>query len=530
MRKRRIPIASPIPKSKWAVPVDDGASHQERQAMESWEAYGAYLAGLGFEQVACVNSKDHHSIKHGFDRHTEIQAMWQHPAGLIVYGRSYTKGGYQKDDGTYVPVTVTLGSINIQARIEVGVGREATHRSAVLIRGSGGTDPQLDGSSVRNIHDTFHSNTGTLARWLESVQSHGRFLPFDRWNTSIIRDSLYLPSELIFPVVDENDLPEGATEVHFDQNEALTHFCDKLPQPLDKVVLQWGGMKHPDKQNSNRWMDIEEGIDHFSEILSMARKRWSSDYDSALLTHWQEVALGEVGEDVGQWRAFEKGPAGLSLPVALIHARPKTGAHERLLRLLDEAPDHVLERWASVPDAGGYTLAMHAINSLFVRRIGSEGNYPGHEDVLDVLTRLYDRLGSAGVVLESDKRSVLGLVPQYYGRHGAKHISDNEIDQSIGPFIKVIEQLEEWGLPWDRTLRWRTYPNTMDPERKEGMPYFFDLEREPAPEDLRETLGSDPSAATQALMAHLGRKRLQQMAAQRSEPHSPPRARNRPGL
>lgn len=528
MRKRRIPIASTIPPAKWAIPVDEHANRRERDLMENWEEYCAYLASLGFEQVACAQSKDHQSIKHGSDRHVENYAMWQHPAGLIAHGHSYTKGGYQKSDGTYVPLCTTLSSINVQARIEVGVGREATHRSSVLIRGSGGNDPQLDGSSIRNIHDTFHGNTSTLANWLESVQSHGRFLPLERWNTSIVRNYLYLPNELIFPVANENDLPEGVEEVTFDQKEALRNFCDKLPQPLDKVVFQWVGMNHSDKQNSNRWMDIEEGIDHFSEILSLGKKRWSSDYDSILLTHWQEVALGEVGEDISKWRAFEKGPAGLSLPVALIHARPRTGAHERLFRLLDEAPDDVLARWACIPDAGGYTLALHAINALMVHRIGSDDNHP-HEDLpLGVLTRLRDRLGDMGVVLETSKRSVLGLVPQYYERHDVKYMSSMEIDQCMEPFNKVIIQLEEWGLAWNKTLRWRNYPNTMGPGKDEGKPHFFDLERQPLPEDLHDALGMDPSPATHALMSQVGRKRLQQMVAQRPEPQDRPRSL--PGL
>lgn len=529
MRKRRIPIASTIPPAKWAIPVDEHAKSRERGLMKNWEEYCAYLASLGFEQVACVQSKKHQAIEYGGAHHPEKYAMWQHPAGLIAYGHSYTTGGYQKSDGTYVPLRTELGSIDVQARIDVGVGPEAVHRSSVLIRGSGGSDPQLDGSLIRNINATFHGNTGTLANWLESVQKHGRFLPFERWNTSIVSSSVYLPNELIFPVASENDLPEGAEKVAFDQKEALKSFCDKLPQPLDKVVFQLFYRTHSDKQKSKRWVDVEEGINHFSEILSLGKKRWSSDYDSSLLTHWQEVALGEVGEDISKWRAFEKGPAGLSLPVALIHARPRTGAHERLFRLLDEAPDDVLARWACVPDAGGYTLALHAINALMVRRdgFGSGESRPNEDLPLGVLTRLRNRLGDMGVVLETSKRSVLGLVPQYYERYDTKYISRMEIDQCMEPFNKVINQLEEWGLAWDRTLRWRSYPNTMNPHKREGNPYFFDLERPPVPKDLHDALGAEPSPATRVLISLVGRKRLQQIVAQQPEPQGEPRSRPR---
>lgn len=507
MRKRRIPQARPIPRSSWAIPVSEEQRQEERELMRDWAAYGTYLERLGFERVRSVESQNHQSLAGKYSgKEVETHELWQHRAGVVLHTHSYTSGGYTKQDGTVEPVRKQLGSANIHTRIDLGVGRENTHRAACAISGSGGTDPQLDGSSIRNISDIFHSNTGTLSRWLENIQQYGKFLPFDQWNTSTMRDSMYLPNELVYPLTElDEDVSVSDGRVHFDHHEALVAMCDTLPEGLDQVVRDLAGERGSAKNDGRRWMDVEIGIDQFSEILSMGKKRWRDSLDVELLTHWQEVALGEHGEDPSTWRMEETGSAGLTLPVALICARRETGAGTRLLAAMDAASDETLRRWATKPDAGGYTLALHAVNRLFCDR-GMIDRAPQDTLCQDVFTKLHERLGKAGVVLETDKRSFLGLATQYVAKRESHHIDPRHIDQCLADFNQIVDLVDGWGLDWDQSLKWRDYPNTV---MKEGMPHFFDLERAPEEQDLLDAMAGRAMIDQQeTLLGRVRKKRL----------------------
>lgn len=492
----------------------------ERELKDSYEAYEELLRAYGFEKVHAVRSLTHSSLEYSSARRPEDWAIWHHPAGLIGFSHSSTWGGYPKSDGTVEPVQKKLGSFSVSTRIDMGTGSELQHRAAVGIRGGGSVDLQLDGRNVRSVSDRVHSNTSELKDFLGQVQRFGRFLPIDQWESPTIRESLYIPMEHLVPL---EALPGGqrmkAAELYatVDMEEKWEAFLSSLPssvQPLFRSQrasdLREEAEREAEKKNpgSRRkgllWDPVELSLKHYSEALFFAKKRWAGSYDSELLTHWSYVALGQRGGDIANWRAFEKGPAGLNLPMVLIYGKRTAPMADQVLRLLDEAPLDVLRRWATEPDAAGYTLGLHAINRVFVEWHLSN-HQPKVDVVLGVLEKLYERLGPEGLPMATAHRSVMGLALQFTPNGGS---ADGNHHVAQEAFSRIALRLEEWGLPWDQHLRWRNYPNLFSKE--EGQPTFFRKDGPVAFEDWKALLGERATIGLkplEALMRHKGLER-----------------------
>ena len=480
MEKFPIKIPASRARRSWQIQIPEGVN--EREAMADYAAYGALLESLGFEKVSEVRSLSHQSMAYRNEGPVESYTIWNHPAGLIGYSRSYTGGGYTQTDGTFVPVTQALGSFHVEMRMDIGTGSELQHAAAVgLSGGSGGVMVQLDGSQVRELSLNLHSNADTLLNRLESIQRHGRFLPLSKWKDIGKEDWFYLPPELALPLL---EIPGGKKlddykEIYalHDMNEKWASFFDTLPEGVGEFLRWCGENKRRSEEksasgvsrNGLRWDPVEFSVKRYSEALFFAGKRWRGSYDGALLDLWSKVAMGEEGETVDPiaWRAYEKGPGGTNLPVAMLYTKSNRSMPEQLLELLEKAPLAVLRRWATEPDAAGYTLGLHAVNRVLV-----EGTLPSYhapeglvEGVLDVL---YSRLGAAGLPMATQTRSVMGLPLQLKEEKWGKPENALRIQSE---FSDLILKFEGWGLPWNQDLRWRNYPNLF--QATEGKPFFF---------------------------------------------------------
>lgn len=457
------PIRLPPPRTPrtWQVRMPKLPERQsEHRLMRDYAAYTAYLEQAGFERVHSVTSASHSSFEFRAKPPAETFDLFHHPEGLVLLAHSFTFG----DEAP------ALGSLSVHAVVDTGTGPELQHRAA-SIRGSGSTNLHLDGSQTRIVSTVVHSNADALEDFLSGLQAHGRLLPLREWKDDRETCSIHVPPEHFVPLLSSptgEPLKTGALYGHFDMHAAREAFLAALPVDLAGLLaFQLKGpepVTDPDRapRKGLRWDPVELGLKRFSEALFFAGKRWRGSFDHALLEHWSRVALGEEGDDPTGWRAFEAGPAGLSLPVALLYVKNPAQRSDALLRLLEEAPLDVLRRWATEPDASGYTLGLHVLNRAFVDRTLDRyaPDLPTLERALDVLM---DRLGPEGLPMATETRSAMGLPLQFN-----PSVNDSGRAKSLAgahrDFAALVAKLEGWGLPWDQHLRWRTYPNIFDRE------------------------------------------------------------------
>lgn len=472
MEKKIIHIPGKRKTSTWQIPVLQDS--REREAMNDFDSYEAILTAYGFTRIHATRSIPHPTLSYLHEKKkTHDYVLWQHAAGILAHGHSYTRGGYTDSDGTSVPVTKTLGSITIETYMDCGTGAELQHRAGVHCGagGSGGTLPQLDGSDIRRISNTFHSNTTLFKDFLTQSQPYGRFLPLDQWPMDEDIRKLYLPNEFALPLdkVPATTPNEIKTFLESqDYNLLWEQFTKKLPPNIQRFFGSERKLKqgdNPPQRKGLRWDPVELSLKQFSEALFFSKKRWRGSFDSEILTHWSRAALGELGDNPDEWRPYEKGPAGLSLPIALLYAKPGAKKEQAFLDLLRTAPLDVLDQWATKPDAAGYTLGLHIINRVFSDRILT--HKLEIEVILGALDILHERLGSKGLPMATATRSVMGLPLQFCPDMTPKEKTWAETQQE---FLQVIKKLEEWGLDWNIHLRWRNYPNLFRDKEK---PTFF---------------------------------------------------------
>lgn len=507
MQSQPIKIPRPTLPSRFAVPLLEGKD--ERDAMRDFDLYTQLLKDWGFERKLHSTSLSHQKIKQKLSEKLEKHEIWIHPAGVFADLASYTTGGYNRSDGVYEPVRQGLSSINLTALIDTGNGGEIQHRAAVSIRGAGGITPQFDGTEIRVLSEHIHSNTGgSLYKFFKMCQQYGRLLPFERWGTCTDRLHLDIPAEIITPIeqVQEGQTLEDILQ-HCDRRADLKRCEDQLPASVVTLMDKPDWAQNEPKKDKNVrstrglvWDPIEFGIREFSEAMFLAGKRWPKPAEHELLDHWHRVALGEMGNvlDPERMRAYEMGPAGLSLPVALLYAKRSTPTAGLLLnQLLEAAPDKILKLWASEVDASGYTLSLRAIARVFTER-ALDSHAPPDVDVLEILHR---RIGNDGIILSTPKRSLLGLPIQQVSQKR----SEKETTVSQQEFSHIIERLDAWGLPWNINLRWRNYPNLY---QDEGKPTFFQIDGPVNKEQLKQLLRGQDMSALDPVLARLEQLQL----------------------
>ena len=462
----RIRVFSNRHPRSWEIPVSSVPDKDRPYIRDhrSAETIEKELLDLGFERVASVTSLSHYKVRqdpqwrHAGERPNEYM-LWVHPAGVIARGHTYhTSNGSWQESDVREPVT-TVETVDFTFAVEFPEGRERRHQSNCGVTGGGGVTLGIDGSSVRvGTNSVKPSQEGLMGDFLKRQQLNGRFLPLERWPAG---HSVYLDAEFILPFPDEASLPAQA--VHKDESleaafgtsreEAVKAFVGALPEKCRPLFER--SLNRP-KPEVRQWPLVEESVDQYTEALALAGKRWATDAERALLRHWSQVALGEQGEDVEQWRAFERGPAGLSLPVALLYARDWQETLPRLVKAIEEAPAAVANEWAAAVDKAGFTLPLRVLHRAFSTYTSPDAAVPP-EALATVLTALQSR-SALPLRWETPQRTPLGLVLECTPRYNR---TIGGLDRDVKAFWETLRLAEGMGLVVGEDLRWRTHPNTM---------------------------------------------------------------------
>lgn len=501
MEIQPIKVSKPFAARQFKIPLVEGVN--ERAAMNDFGEFCRLLATWGFEPLLTTRSFSHSALSQKHSLREEDYQLWAHPAGVLANISSYSSPGYTDSAGNQRPPRHTLNMLKLEAKVDSGNGSELQHRASVEIRGSGGTTPQFDGRQVRSVYEIIHSNsTGSIHRFLRTAQKYGRLLPFERWSEVQERSLLSLGEELVDPVVEwTKGEPFESQDYAAKEEAAFQKLPPHLADVFRKEVIATRLAKEASARNEKRpglsWDPIEFGISEFSEAMHLAGRRFPKPKDRDLLSHWSRVALGEFGDtlDPIKMRAFEKGPAGLSLATALLYTKRSAPLAEGLLQqLLDEAPEDVLLGWATEPDAAGYTLGLRAVARSFTDRMLTNHAPPG----VDVLGILYRRLGLDGLVMSTPTRSLLGLLMQE--PHGRSVDHGKVMEMKNGEMATAIHRLNEWGVEWKDHLRWRSYPNLyMDKE----LPTFYQINGPVDPTFLKARIGPNWTGHLDAMHASL---------------------------
>lgn len=522
MEQQLIKIPKPITPSRFAIPLDpleEGLN--EREAMKDWATYTRVMEARGFKPLASAKSFSYRDAEKSYrDPRMEDYAIWYHPKGVIAKLHSYSTQAYVGYKGDQVPARHALGSVTYHAIVDLGHGREIQHRGAVEIRGTGGTTPLFDGRTVREISETVHTNTQeTLGSFLRMTQNHGRLLAIGQWHACSERLHLNIPKEILIPLTEPAQTETLPSQEDLDA--AFDALMDTFPA---EIATAFREERRRDEEFSKRdhsqrtglvWDPVEFVINEFTEAMSLAGKRWSTREENELLDHWARVALGEFGDELDpeRMRAYEKGPAGLSLPVALLYAKRTAKSAPGLLeQLLETAPEDVLRRWATQVDASGYTLGLRAVARSFTER-GIESHDPPEVDVLGILHR---RLGNAGLVMATPTRSLLGI-PLEDGEQEGRY--RNSLQKRHQELAAAIQRLDAWGVEWAQHLRWRNYPNLY---KDKEPPQFTQINGVVDPAAWKTRMGDNWTTALDATCSLLEAAQIEQntVAATPSRPSS----------
>lgn len=490
MKTQPIRVPGQIPKRQWKIKIPNDLGY-ERDDMKSFQAYEKRLEKLGFEKVYETKS-----FSHEFNtRHPETHSLWHHKAGVLVLAKSYTTGGYTKSDGTEEPVVQEMGSATAHAVVDPGMGPEVQHRGSVKISMSGGSRSLLDGRLVKVGWEYIHSNTReTLVGFLKQIQPYGRIIPLDEW-PEYGGEMPHFPNEMLFPLEQPRKDAEKHSTPHLEDDKRLVaerrkkrlyELFSTLEPSVGKAltnILKADGAEVP---LIRLWDGVEAGLIHYSEVFSLSNRRWIEKPESRLLKYWSEVALGNI-PDYKDWKAEEDGPCGLSLIAMLASGKPQTGAEERLLELLEKVSENKLRQWCTVPDGGGFTLPL-----LLLRRLVTSNYIYATRDIPeDTLTEkafeiLVERVGADDICLETENRSALGLVLEF--DPGSVNSTNYErILFGQGRFTQAIKMIDEMGIKWHGSLKWRSYPNMM---MNEGRPKFFHIPGPASAVDFKHHLGN----------------------------------------
>jgi len=477
------------------------------------------ILGLGFERVLAVRSFDYFTVKQDpkwrSKEAPQDYFLWAHPAGVLVHGHTYhtSNGGFGVND-VRTPVT-TIETLGVSYCLEFMEGKERRHQSACQMVGSGGVDADVDGSWFRTGSHTINgSNVGELGDFLRRLQANGRLIRCEDWPAG---HSPYLDPEILWPFPDAASLPQEKVPddkpleevLGISREDALEALLQNVPASLHSVIRRSYEGVTP-LERARDWVKVEDGLDQYTIALAAAGIRWASPQDRALLRHWSEVALGYHGEDVADWRAVEEGPAGLGLPVALLYAKDYAQNLPRLIRAIEQAPQEVVNRWATHVDKAGFTLPLRLLHRSFASYYYLSDERPvGQEDLFQVIQALRER-SELPLRWETPQRTPLGLVLECSPRFGR---DQRRLDDARNTFWKTLALAQTVGLELGDGLRWRTHPNTMDKnsKNKPNLPQWVTATMYSPSEAILKAVepGSDPSMA-QEVLAHLRLRLLDQ--------------------
>lgn len=426
----------------WQIRLPDMDRQAELILMQDFAAYERWLVGLGFERVTSVAS----TLYESRNDHLQTHSLWHHDAGLLARLHSMTelRGGQSRQ---------RLGTMIVHAQLDCGMGaqylRQATQR--LSWRGSNSVLTCLDGRDIHAISFILSdSGVAGLVEHLRTCQEIGRFVRVRDWLPDT-GSPIHFPDEMLVPVTTRHTRRPTIAQ----RAKGRAAFIDRLPPDIAALLRH----RPRDAENVDGLREqaaVQDLLEHFSEAMFLAGRRWPTAAERGLLNHWAQVALGRHGDRMQDWRAHEDGPAGLSLPVALLHVRAPDGglgngfhAGQALVRVLESAPRATLTRWACEADAAGYTLGLHAVERLFTHAADEADPL---ETVEHTLRILHSRLGERGLPMATACRSVLGVVLQQRVR--TARVPGTTLAANAHRLGVVLDLLDGWRLPWNRHLFW----------------------------------------------------------------------------
>lgn len=445
------------------------------------------LEGLGFAPIHRVRSIPHSRLEHlrpdDPDPGTEEFILWHHPAGVLVRTQSYTtRAGRDWMSGQEAPARIKLDDLYVYVEVDSGAGPELAHMAAVKVPGSGTSIKMLDGTE-RHLRSAGVANaTSTSFReFLEACQAHGRLVPLEDWTGE---SRVHLPGEMLFPVLDPGPWRHRDFKEILSQNPGwLEQGRQALVQALPEGLRQAVRAPHPDPRGepeepedpgladpapprgrAQEWTRVELAHAQVAEALFLGGQRFPGPAARAQVRHWMEVALGYHAEDEANWRAWEEGPAGVSLATVLLFSSLHPPAYARLLRLIEKAPGPVLERWLTQPDAAGYVLGQRVLLHAFCAPLTVRNQAPEHAArLVKVIQALVDRAGADRIVLDTPLRSALGIWAQQSPAEGSVFIT-SLIENRQEVAAQVMMAFERMGVEWISPPRGRNYPNVLSDE------------------------------------------------------------------
>lgn len=431
MKKKR--QVSPIPPKKWGVPLPKkprGQWHfdEEVSSSSSYEDACQLLKKLGFDHLSDIHSFDASYLSRSSK--PRKHSLWSHPGGAFVKASEYSDAN-------------TLNSLSLDVEFNVGFDR-ARYQKLGTLGGSGGSYVNQDGTDAFDWHFSCTAGRHSFLQTLYQIQKSAKLVPIDAWKRKN-EMGLHIPQNYyhaFFPEEEDYDLTsEKLNEKYADAVRAAQEdLIENAPDYVKKTLVSAFNKPEARPLNKTDWMRSESALDLYGDIFDAGNVAWPSPVESDLLSKWSLLCLPENPLPSFKECAADRDVGGVSLPHALFACISKNGNKDKLIYLLGQSEDHLLEKWSSVPDVSGHTLFSHALALL-----GSHRHIAGSlmldraisfEDARDILDEFVDKVGAQNIIISPESRPALGALCELIFDPSRKP-GDNP------PLISAISQLEK---------------------------------------------------------------------------------------
>jgi hypothetical protein len=420
---------------KGAIPVPkDGIFHHpgDLNARSHYQHACDLLAALGFDQLTDIEGHPFEKSYSGAIGDPKRFSLWSHPAGVFVHMDSY--------DGR-------LNSMLVEMEFNCGYSREH-HKRAGYPPGSGGSYINMDGTHAWDrSFDVAGFSSMSFLHLLREVQSWARLVPIQEWKRKN-KDGLHLSVENYFSFTpDSHDLT-------MTQEELLVKYADQVSQAQQSLIQRAPSYVRalfeqefsrdektpPLPLHKEDWARAENTLCLYGDVLSHSNTTWPTAAQTELLSAWSDLIISpDKPINLMTPCVNEDGPGGLSLAHGLLVSMHHEGNKQRLLDLLDQTDQTTVAQWASTPDDSGNTLMSHALAWLGSYRHSAGSQLLARalqtQDVIDVMGKLIDRVGTEQVVVSPPHRPALVAVLDL--------INDPSRTPSGTPLSSAIDQLEK---------------------------------------------------------------------------------------
>lgn len=431
------------------------------------------LEALGFSLIHSVFSVSQDSIRAlgSQGNHNENHyGLWHHPAGVLLLSCAYGSRGDWFPLANNSPSFHQMSALTIFLELDVGAGLEYAARAIHRI-GSGTQAPQMDGTVRQTIRTSLAGGEISLCGFLSMIQCHGRLVPVEKWTERAVCN---LPEEMLCPL--PSSVPTAGPDPSKSKRsrEGLKALESAVPSHIRRVLSSHWRPASPDGF-LDAWKTTALAHAQVSEVLFLSRKRFPSAPAREIVGHWLSLASGQKKEmPFDAWRAFEKGPAGLSLPTVLLFSDQAEGNGERLLEVLRQAPLALLQSWMQDPDGAGYTFGQRILQRTLQGSGPSSSREPLERLLGRTMALLVERVGPSGFRMTTPQRSALGLWLQGPVVASLRSWEAEALSGWQAVASQLMSHLEKVGVEWLGPVRWRArLPHSPDLRKK--APAFIDL-------------------------------------------------------